>query len=386
MPHSLLNLFVFFCCFSAFAGNIETKELDITTETGDKSSAIEKAVQQVSRDFVKHLMGEEKYKKHQSLIERKIIKNKNRYILFVKTSAPTEREEGDYLTKVTLGVSEENLTALLLENNLFYSSAGASCILPAITFKALHSQKGRKETLSWWKISPSPSPLLQNLSEVFYSALSETFVPAGFYVMDPVFSRLDRSVPPAVLPAKNSARQFRKLTDFLNCDLILSGSFTVEKNLVLPSYTGEFHLKMFNMKTLRELFSVKKRMVFQAEEKDMKTSFLSELSAVTNSLKYQLSFYRDRGALDLSRLFISIQGPLTYHQKERLKDMLVRDIPAIKDLRESLVSAGRILYEMESSRSMKELAGAVRSHKFPLFKVKVTGHTKKKMDIYAKTL
>ena len=381
-----MKYFFLFFCFSVSAGTIETRELDITTETGDKSSAIEKAVQQVSRDFVKHLMGKEKYKKNRSLIERKIIKNKNRYILFVKTSAPKAREEGDYLTKVTLGVSEENLTALLLENNLFYSSAGASCILPAITFKTVRKQNRRKEALSWWENNEEKPPLLQNLSEVFYSALSEAFVPAGFYVMDPVFSRLSQSVPSSVLPAKNSARQFRKLTDFLNCDLILSGNLTVEKDLILPSYTGEFHLKVFNMKTLRELFSFKKRVIFPATEKDMKTGFLSGLSAVTNSLKYQLSFYRDRGALDLNRLFISIQGPLTYHQKERLRDLLVRDIPAIKDLRENLVTAGRVLYEMESSRNMKDLAGAVRSHKFPLFKVKVTGHTQKKMDIYAKTL
>ena len=211
-----MKYLLLFVCFSVSA-QLETRELEIVTETGDKGLAIEKAVQQVSRDFVRQLMGEEKYNEHQSRIERKIIKNKNRYILFVKTSASELQEEGNWLTRVTLGVSPENLAALLLEHNLFYSSSGASCVLPAITFKTGGYRGGKKEELSWWEKSREPSPLLQSLSEIFYSALSEDFIQGGFYVIDPVFSRLSESVPSSVLPSKSSASQFQKFVDFLNC-------------------------------------------------------------------------------------------------------------------------------------------------------------------------
>ena len=380
-----MKYFLLFFCFSVSA-QIETRELEIRTEVDDKELAIQKAVHQVSRDFVKHLMGAKKYNENKSRIEQKIIKNKNRYILFVKTSVPELQEEGSYLTRVTLGVSEENLTALLLENNLFYSSSGASCVLPAITFRANDRKSSKKEELSWWKKSKKENPLLYNLSEIFYSTLSESFIPGGFYVIDPVFSRLSEAVPSSVLPTRSSARQFRKFAEFLSCDLILSGTVKVEKNPVLPSLRGEFHLKMFNITTLRELFSFKKTIIFPSAEKDLQKGFQSNLSSVLSSLKYQLSFYRDRGVLDLNRLFISIQGPLTYHQKEQLKASLVQDIPAIKDLREALIVSNRVLYEMESSESMKELAQAIRSQKFPLFKVQITGYNKKKLDLYAKTL
>ena len=380
-----MRYLLLFFCFSVSA-QIETKELDIVTETGDKGLAIEKAVHQVSRDFVRHLMGEEKYNEHQSRIEQKIIKNQNRYILFVKTSAPELQEEGSYLTKVTLGVSPGNLKALLLEHNLFYASSGASCVLPAITFKINDKKSGKKEELSWWKKNKEESPLLQKLSETFYSALSEDFIQAGFYVIDPVFSRLFEAVPSSVLPLKSSARQFQKFVDFLGCDLILSGTFKVEKSLFLSSLVGEFHLKVFNMTTLRELFSFKKRVIFPAAEKDLQKGFRANLPSVLSSLKYQLSFYRDRGALDLNRLFISIQGPLTYHQKEQLKVALIQKVPAIKDLKEALVVSNRVLYEVESSASMKELAKAIRSSRFDLFRVQITGYNRKKLDLYAKTL
>ena len=330
-----MKYFLLLFCFSVSA-QIETRELDIRTEVDDKELAIQKAVQQVSRNFVRHLMGAKKYKENKNRIEQKIIKNKNRYILFVKTSAPELQEEGNYLTKVTLGVSGENLAALLLENNLFYSSAGASCILPAITFRANDKKSDKTEELSWWKKSKKENPLLHNLSEIFYSALSENFIQGGFYVIDPVFSRLSEAVPSSVLPTRSSARQFQKFAEFLSCDLILSGTFKMAKSSVLPSLRGEFHLKVFNMTTLRELFSFKKKIIFPFAEKDLQEGFRSNLSAVLSSLKYQLSFYRDRGVLDLNRLFISIQGPLTYHQKEQLKASLVQDIPAIKDLKEGL--------------------------------------------------
>ena len=380
-----MKYFLLFFCFSVSA-QIETREMDVITETGDRGLAIEKAIQQVSRDFVRHLMGEEKYKEHQKRIEKKIIKNKNRYILSAKTSAPKEQEEGNYLTKVTLGVSSDNLTALLLEHNLFYASSGASCVLPAITFKTNDKKSGRKMEFSWWEESKEESSLLQNLSGIFYSALSEDFIQAGFYVIDPVFARLSKAMPSSALPSSSSARQFQKFVKFLGCDLILSGTFKVEKNLFLSSLVGEFHLKVFHMKTLRELFSFKKRVIFPAVEKDLQKGFRASLPSVLNSLKYQLSFYKDRGVLDLNRFFISIQGPLTYHQKDQLKAALIQKIPAIKDLKEALIVSNRILYEVEASQDMKALAKEIRSSRFSLFKVQITGYNQKKLDLYAKIL
>lgn len=380
-----MKYFLLFFCFSVSA-QIETRELDVITETGDRGLAIEKAIQQVSRDFVKHLMGEEKYKEHQKRVEKKIIKNKNRYILFAKTSAPEEQEEGNYLTKVTLGVSSDNLTALLLEHNLFYASSGASCVLPAITFKTNDKKSGRKMEFSWWEESDGDSSLLQNLSKIFYSSLSEDFIQAGFYVIDPVFFRLSKAMPSSVLPSSSSARQFQKFVKFLDCDLILSGTFKVEKNLFLSSLVGEFHLKIFHMKTLRELFAFKRRVIFPAAEKNLQKGFRASLPSVLKSLKYQLSFYKDRGVLDLKRFFISIQGPLTYHQKEQLKVALIQKIPAIKDLKEALIVSNRVLYEVEASQDMKALAQAIRASRFALFKVQITGYNQKKLDLYAKIL
>ena len=371
----------FFIAVSAFG--IETRELDILTESGDKNQAIERAVNQVSRDFVKHLMGEEKYLKQKKQIEEKIIKNRNRYILSAKTSAPEVQEEGDYLTTVTLGVSEENLKALLLENNLFYSSAGAGCILPVVAFQ-MSNDKG-KEKFSWWKREKSgeADSLLLSLSRIFYSRLSEDFIEKGFYVMDPMFSRLSESVPSSVLPGRNSTRQFQKLSGFLNCDLILSGTFHIERDKTLSAFRSEVSLKVFNMKTLRELFHLEKKFTLSASEKGMEVSFRDSLDMLFTSLKYQLSFYRDRGVLDLSRLFLSVQGPLTYFEKERLKQALVQHISPIKDLKEAWMASNRLMYEVESSKSMKDLARAIRSQEIPGFKVQITGYSEKKLDIYA---
>ena len=118
----------------------------------------------------------------------------------------------------------------------------------------------------------------------------------------------------------------------------------------------------------------------------MKKGFQSSLPAVLGSLRYQLSFYRDRGVLDLNRFFISIQGPLTYHQKEQLKAALIQNISPIKDLKEALVVSNRVLYEVESSKGMKELAQAIRSSSFSPFKVQITGYNQKKLDLYGKIL
>ena len=365
--------FLFLVLFSfSLLADTQRVELEVITETGDKHLALEKAVGEVSRDFVRKIVGEEKYNKHENKFEKKIVENKNRYIIFARTSLPQENEEGKYLTKVTIGLSEKNLQALLLEHNLFYNP-GSSCILPAVSFEL---KKDKLQKSSWWLVSEDV--FLASLSKTFYKTLSEKLINLGFYTENPFYSRFSQLLPSYAFPKRQSFSHFKKTSRFLNCDLVISGRVSIEKDFDQNNYFSSMNLKILNIKTKQNLFNFKKKFNFRDD-------FEQSLTPILKSLKHQLSFYKERGSLDLSRLWLSVQGPLNQHERELIKQALVRHIRPIQALKENLITSRYTLYEVESSKGIKAVVKAIKSKKqLGNFKLQVTGSSSKRLDIYAR--
>ena len=139
--HRLFLVFFIFFSSVSLSQNVERIEVEITTDEINRRLIERKALNDVSRSFVKNFLGEDKFNSEKLKIEKNIIKNKNRYILFTKTDASVEQENGTYLTKVHVGLSKDNLQSLLVEHDLFYTSQGASCVLPIVAFETKMKNK-----------------------------------------------------------------------------------------------------------------------------------------------------------------------------------------------------------------------------------------------------
>jgi len=245
----------------------------------------------------------------------------------------------------------------------------------------------------------------------FFGLLKKEFIKQGFYVLDPVFQKMAEGTPNRVLPQKSSrVRDFIPLAKFYTCDIVLLGYVQVgalpstkspslldslfsfyqsegktEKVLEISQYFTQFSFNVFNIKTRQLLFKLKKQFPFSvAMEKKPEKEMLLRWEGVLDSLIYQLSSYQREGSLDLSRLLISIQGPLTYAQKEQLKESLVERVPGIQNLEERLLTASRVVYEAESSRDMRSIAKQLKALSLPKFVIQVKGYRKRELEIYAK--
>ena len=379
----------FFCLiyfsFSSFSQTIKEFRIDITTAQGEKKTAITKAVNQISRQFVESFLGKEKYQENEEKIKKTIFKNQNRYILFSKSSKSIPQNDGKFLTTVTLGISEQNLKGLLLEHNLFYKSHGSLCVLPVIAFTV---DLGKKESYLWWSPPEQKSTLPKSLAKNFHSSLSLHVTKSGFYSADPIFSRFHEALPLVILNGKEKSKNLKSLVGFLQCHIVLSGKVLIKQNKESKTLTNYFVFKIFNTQTNQLLFKIRKKFLVPELPSDLKNKqikkIFSEISQrILTSIAYQLS--EEKGTLDLTRLFLSIQGPLTYFEREALAEALIRKISPIKSLQKKYMSSNRTLYEMKSDEGIAKVADIIKKSIIPNYQVKITTYNKKRLEIHART-
>lgn len=387
MKNYIFWFFVLFN-FSSLSQTIKEVQVDIKTGSGDKKAAIRQAIDQVSRELVESFLGKEKYQKNKEKIRKNIMGNQNLYVLSSKSSTPVLQEDGKFLTVVTLGVSEKNLESLLLEHNLFYKSQGSLCVLPVISFV---TDLEREESYLWWSDQKQDN-LSGHLAEYFYSFLSLQIVKSGFYGVDPVFSQFYENLPSSLLKRKEKIKSLKPLTNFLQCYIIVSGKVHLEKSKEANSLMAYFHFKTFNIQTNQILFNMKKQILFPSEgygsksknNVKVKKAFKKISKKILTSVSWQLSNHREQGILDLNRLFLGIQGPLSYFEKEKLEAALVDYIHAIKSLKKKYMSSSKTVYELKASENTVELAAILKKVNIPGYRLKVVAYNKKQLEIYAK--
>ena len=110
----------------------------------------------------------------------------------------------------------------------------------------------------------------------------------------------------------------------------------------------------------------------------------ASFGSVLKSLAYQLRFYKKAGFLDLYQLVISVQGPISYPEKEQLKKLLLEKIPDLHSLEERLLTSSRVVYMAQSSKDMEFIANQLKTTIFSNFAIQVKGWTKQELEIYAK--
>ena len=171
---------------------------------------------------------------------------------------------------MTLGISIKNLEQLLIEHNLLFNSKGSLCILPIISFTIALN---KRETYSWW-LEEEESGLSKKLAKNFYKKLSFYSVKSGFYGMDPVFSRLNKTQ----LFQKGKTIRVKDITDFFDCHIVLSGKIFLKEGRETKSLENYIAFKAFNIQTKRIFFKIRKKILVPVQklpfsEKEIKKFF-----------------------------------------------------------------------------------------------------------------
>ena len=389
----ILSFLLIVLSSQAFAMSVETYQKTIDLDTDNKKQAQKIALNQASRELIIQMLGQKEYSKKKSQIEKKIIKNKNRYVLSISSSSGELQDTGKFRFSVTIKISKNNLRDLLKSSSVVKVSRSSYCIIPLITFSSELEEKN-KQTWFWWKLEQSSEESFstqKKLAETFFRTLSRDFTKLGFYFIDPVFQKTVQAVPESLLPKRSKKmKHFNSLVHFYSCDIILSGSIDIEKNVGknLSSLNTNHLLKVmiraFNQKTKESLFELNREFSLGNKDSLQKTMDLKS-QEVIESLIYRFSFYKERGSLGLDRLMLALQGPLSYSEKEKFITQIMQKVNGLKNIQIVYLSSQRAIYKSDISNSLDEILKDLKKIKLKDFTFQVRADSNSKLEIYAQT-
>jgi len=326
---------------------------DNKTPQSAKREIQDKASQKVSEDLIKELIGEERYTKNKTLIQNKVLKLSNRFIPFVKASELTP-EAGGYKMTVTLKISLKDLKTLLQEQSLLAENDTVPLVLPLITF----TDKVDLKSYRWWKAEESTNKaFLVSQNRLIENALRGAFQKYSFYLVKT--STLGLQIPRSYQNERLSLDDMQFLTQYFGAPLMIDGQVQYSKSPDSSNrYRIEVKLLALQVSNGRPIADVSRK--FETEmgafEPSVDKKIRESIDATSQELASQVFEAWQRGSLGSTILRLTFRGKIPFNQKEAFKEKLKNQVREIRNIRERLVTADSVAYEVDTNLTPKDFA------------------------------
>ncbi len=333
----------------AFTGTSNEK-----TPLGARRDIQEQAAKKISSELIKNLIGDDRYLKNKTVIQNKIERVSNRY---VPLSKPGELVlEGDtYKMTVTMKVSLKDLKALLQENSLLVENDTAPVVLPLISF----TDKVDFKSYRWWKPHDiDGKSFLISENRHFENALRGAFQKYNFYLIKA--AALGPQVPSSIQNERLSLDDMQLMNQYFGAPLVIEGAVQFAKSPESSNrYRIEIKLNALQVSNGRPIADVLRRFETEAGIFEAVTDkkFREVIDGTSQDLASQVYEAWQRGTVGSTVIRLSFQGRIPLNQQESFKDKLRAQLPQIRTIRERLISAEGIVYEVDTNMNSKDFAG-----------------------------
>lgn len=313
----------------------------------------EKASQKISEDLIKELIGEERYTKNKTLIQNKVEKLSNRYIPFAKPSELVQ-EGNSYKMTVVLKVSLKDLKTLLQEHSLLAENDTVPLVLPLVTF----TDKVDFKSFRWWKPEEvANKAFLISQNRHFENALRGAFQKYSFYLVKT--SSLGLQIPRSYQNERLSLDDMQFLSQYFGAPLMIDGQVQYSKSPESSNrYRIEVKLLALQVSNGRPIADVSRK--FETEtgsfEASVDKKIRETVEATSQELASQVFEAWQRGALGSTVLRLTFRGKIPFNQKEAFKEKLKNQVREIRNIRERLVTADSVAYEVDTNLTSKDFA------------------------------
>lgn len=338
-----------------------------------KQEMTNQAIDKVSEDLIKEIIGENKYNRNKAMIINKIVKNSARYIPLIKpgelqsanasagsgapVAAGVVTSAADLSMSLTLKINVDDLQALLLKNGLFYESDSTPIILPAIKFV----DREHGTSYAWWmnEEDSAAKAFLMKQSHFWEQSLKSALHKNLFYLILPDRYHYRSFVPQALQQEAFRREDWQNVAAKLSSSILLQGQVVYSKS---PE-RSEAHIidislsavQMSNGRVIAELsrqfetdLGIMESMV------DRKTKEIGEnLSA---DLSTQVLEAWQKGSLGSSLYRWVVRGRIPLNKQEAIKEMMKAKVREIKNINERLISSDEIVFEVDSSIGTKQMS------------------------------
>lgn len=349
-----------------------TEKVAESTPGAARSEILDKIVEKISMQNIEALIGKEKVQRNKELIQNKIIKASNKYILSSRSGPLTKVEGGKELEmKVDMKVSLKNLRTMLLQEGLLYQMEGPPKLLPIVRVV----DRVSAVSYNWWSEKPGRETVfVLSAFKSFQNSLQDQLMKIGFYSLNPIEGNYGDSVPEAYRVQAPQRGDLLFLGELFKSSIILRGDIILRgKPNSEGIYLIDFRLQALQTQNGRVLAEVIR--VYETADGDYKSVVVKKFNQVAPKVAEDLASQMDdtwkKGTFGASLLRLIVRSELPPKEIEEFKKSVVIQVREIKALRERVLESGRVTYEMDSSAPAGQLAQALRTARFSQFKVQV---------------
>lgn len=323
------------------------------TPQGARKDIQDQAAQKVSEDIIKELIGEERFLKNKSLVTTKIVRNSSRFIPFAKPSALLQEGE-EYKMSVTLKVSLRDLKQMLQENSLLNENESIPVVLPLVSW--VDRVQGR--SYRWWQpLDKSQQSFLVKEGRFLEDALRASFRKNNFYVVKPIESNLGVQIPADFQDEKvTTGEDAQFFAQYFNAPVLIEGQVLLNK-AESNNFRIEIRLTALQVSNGRTIADVSRRYDTDpgSFESAVDKKLREVLETTAGDLASQVLEAWQRGSVGTSVVRVTLKGKNTLPLMESFKDVVRSQITQVKNIRERLITAEAVSYEVDTAVTPTEL-------------------------------
>ncbi len=362
-------------CFSGPLWAQEVLELTVegVSQKEDKNMArqeiFDKVINETSLNYIRDLIGAQKLEKNRTLIQNKVLKNSNKYVLFIK-GTPLAAAAPDTKINVSLKLSIKNLENLLLEEGLLYKTEGPPRVLPFVTFV----DRTQGQTFVWWQERSTASPILMEVAGIFFRKLKDSLSKTGFYCMDPLKAPVALGWPPFLRQEAMGFEESQIASELMGAQMVIRGQMVIDRSKTRSdAFRLDWKLTALQAGNGRVIGEVIRS--YETESGNFNHVVAKKVGEVTEKmaadLSTQLSEAWKSGTFGSNLIRLSVRGPLDYMQLQTLKKSIQEQVKEVRTLKERLFEPGQIVFEVDATTNSQGLMQAFQGKKFAQFKVEV---------------
>lgn len=320
------------------------------------------AMAKVARDQTLDILGEKKFLKNKSLIERKIVAEASKFIPISNSRNVTQEPDKSFKGQVDFKISLGSLRKMIQGAGLLTDSDENAVILPLILFR------DSKNNFSWWQNSKDESKKnLSDISALFDQALSEDMFKNSFYMIKPN-SLMSQMVPETYHNESLKKEDYKFLSSFFHANLVAKGEILFK---VSTATAIELTLKIYVMQSSndREIAEVARTISVERANNPsaLKARLQSIFADVAKDLSTQVLETWQRGTLGSNSVLISVKGLVSPKQVQDFKNEIRKNLKEVKGLKERIFESGQVTFEMEYSSNEASILDHLKTAKLDNF-------------------
>lgn len=367
--------------FFGFAANAQ-EVIDVNylsrTKGGDQVSRdalVQNAIESVSRENIRLLIGAAKADRNQKVINEKVIKNSSRYILSMKNGG-LEKRGGDMVMPIEMKVSLKNLRAILLEEGLLYQMEGSPKTLSLVSIE----DRIASRQYAWWADSSARDVKdLSDMSLKFEQLMKDELGKITFVGLTPQASAPAGSAPNNLVPAANRIFNLQKteslsLGERLKSQMVVRGEVIIrQKPASETMFMVEYNIQALHAGNGRLIAEVQRTFDTDAGVYRTVTSktFYATADKVIADLVAQVNEVWKKGVFGASALRLVVTGNLNPQSMDQFKRMVPLQVRDVKNIRERRIEARVTTFELDATGVPQQLAVAFKGANFAPYRVSI---------------